>query len=113
MALSFIKLFDPAQLTTSTATYFTLPTTPTTNILQNARIQFINTTGSPVTVTANAIKVGGSASASNEFLSAYSIAGNAYLEKDVPTLAAGDFIQALASANTSITIQPLGGVIVS
>ena len=63
-------------------------------------------------VTAPLLAIG-TAAAGNAFISAKSIAANDYLDVDVPVMPAGAFIQALASANTSITAHMLSGSIFS
>lgn len=114
MALTFTKLFAPTVLTTSAATIYTCPATPTSSLLKNGRVRFTNTTAGAVTVTAYAVPVAGAAAAGNCFVNTYSIAGNGgYLDIDLPMLAAGDFFQALAGAATSITVQALDGVPIS
>jgi hypothetical protein len=113
MTIAIIQLFPPTVLTTSAATLFTMPTSPTTSILRNGRMRFLNTTASPVTVTAYAVPKGGTAGVGNAFLDAQSIAANAYLDTDIPVMAEGDFLQALASAGTAVTASELDGVIFS
>lgn len=113
MAISIIQLFAPTVLTTAAATLFTCPVSPTTNILRNGRMRFLNTTAGAITVTAYAVPAAGTAGVGNAFLSAQSIAGGAFFDSDIPVLKAGDFLQALASANTSITVTELDGVLFS
>jgi hypothetical protein len=109
MTITYSQLFAPTVLTTSAATLFTAPATLTTTLLRGGRIRFTNTTAGAVTVTAHAIPSGGSAAAGNMFLQAKSIAANDYLDTDVPMLGPGGFVQALASANTSVTASALSG----
>ena len=113
MALSITQLFPPTVLTNSAATLFTMPTSPTTSILKNGRMRFNNTTAGAITVTAYAVPKGGTAAVGNAFLSAVSIAANSFLDTDIPVMGEGDFLQALASANTSITASQLDGVLFS
>lgn len=113
MALSFTQLFAAAALTNAAATYYTVPATPTSSLLMNGRVRFSNITAGAITVTAYAIQSGGSAADANAFMKGESIAANSHVDIDVPLLAAGGFLQALASANTSITITALAGVIFS
>ncbi len=68
-----------------------------------------NTTAGAVSVTAHAVPSGGTASDGNAFLKAKSIAANDYLDVDVPIIALGGTLQALASANTSITAHMISG----
>jgi len=98
------RLIAGSQLTTSAATYYTAPAL-TQCIIR--KLTFVNTTGGAVTVTAHLITSGGSASASNTIASAKSLAGGeAWSSPDAEgqVLEAGGFIQALASAGTSITV---------
>ena len=106
MAISPNDLFQ-AHLTTSAATYYTA-----TNL--KARIDALaltNTTGGAITATVYLVPSGGSAGVTNCILSAVSIAANSTLV--VPGalgqwIESGGTIQALASANTSITIVASG-----
>ena len=105
------RLIAGSQLTTAAATYYTAPAN-TKAVISACRLT--NTTAGAVTATVYLIASGGSASASNTVLSAKSLAaGESY---DVPidgqVLLAGGFIQALASANTSISIVASGTEIV-
>lgn len=104
MARTAKRLIAGSQLTTSAATYYTAPAL-TQCIIR--KISCTNTTGGAVTVTLYLITSGGSASASNTIASAKSLAaGETWSSPDVEgqVLEAGGFIQALASAGTSITI---------
>lgn len=56
-----------------------------------------------------AVPAAGTASASNCFLNAKSIAVNDYLDVDVPIMGAGDILQGLAGTATAITVQALAG----
>jgi len=113
MALTFIKLFAPQQLGTAAATIFTCPAAPSTTVLKNGRLRLTNTTAAAVTATLYAVPAAGVAGAANAFVSAQSIPANSFVDVDIPTLAAGDFIQGLAGAATSITVHELGGVLYS
>lgn len=113
MAVNITQLFAPAQLTTSAATYYTVPTTPTDITLKNLRVRFANTGTATVSITAYAIQSGGTASASNCVANNESIAPNTHLDLDIPMLAAAGFFQALASAATSVTVSCLDGVLFS
>jgi hypothetical protein len=66
-----------------------------------------------VTATMYAVPSGGSAGVTNMCMNAQCIGPNSYTDVDVPTLGAGDTLQALAGANSSVTIHELGGVIYS
>jgi hypothetical protein len=109
-SIDYVKLFSPAQLGTSAATYYTVASGKQ---LRNAVLQFANTTGGAVTVTAYAIDSGGSASDSNAIIKGKSIAGGDTLTVSVPVMDGGSVLQALASAGTSITICALDGMLVT
>ena len=109
MTITYSKAFEPTVLTTSAATLFTVATLPTSNLLRGGRVRFSNTTAGPITVTAYAVPLSGTAAVGNAITSAKSIAANDYLDIDLPVMKAGDFFQALASANTSITAHYLSG----
>ena len=101
-----------AQLTTSAATYYTAPAS-TTTVIQS--VVLTNTTAGAVTATVHLVASGGSATASNMVLSARSLsAGETYLVPGTAgmILATGGTLQALASANTSISLQAAGTEIV-
>lgn len=100
------------QLTTSAATYYTVPSSTTTVINS---VALTNTTAGAVTATVYLVASGGSASASNTVLSARSLAaGETYLVPGCAgmVLAAAGTLQALASANTSISLMASGTEIV-
>ena len=109
MSVSYSAFFTPTVLGTSVGTLFTVPASPTSTLLRGGRMRFTNTTGAAVTVTAYAIPSGGSAADGNSFVKAKSIAANDYLDIDVPLMSPGGFVQALASAATSVTAHMLSG----
>lgn len=113
MAVSISQLFVPSLLTASAVTIYTVPTLPATSTLARGRIRFSNTDTVTRAVTAYAIQSGGSAVAGNCFLNAESISANAYLDIDLPVLAAGGFIQALADLTNKVSVSELDGVIFS
>lgn len=113
MAITFLKVFQPAQLASSSGLLYTVPAAPTTNLLRNGRVRLTNTSASAVACTLNAVPAAGSASATNQFLPAVSIAANSWLEVDVPQMAAGDMLYGFASAATSVSIAAMDGVIQS
>lgn len=112
MAVQVVQLFPATVLTTGAATLFTVTGAPSV-VLSRGRIRFTNTTAGAVTVTAYGIPSGGSAAVGNCFCYQQSVAGGNNLDIDVPDLVLGGFIQALASANTSITAHALDGVLFS
>ena len=93
----------------SADTLFTVPTSPSSLILINGRLRFVNHTGGAVTVKAWAVPLSGSALNSNLFLPTTSIGANSYLDVDIPQMGPGAFVQAQAGAATSITAIPLDG----
>tara|TARA_R110000868_G_scaffold160430_2_gene390041 strand:- start:5308 stop:5649 length:342 start_codon:yes stop_codon:yes gene_type:complete len=113
MTTSYSNFFVPTVLTTSAATLYTVPATPTNSLLRGGRMRFTNTAAGPITVTAYAVPSGGFAAVGNAFISAKSIAAGDYLDADVPIMPAGAFIQALASSATSITAHMLSGSVFS
>ena len=110
MALNYAKLFEPAALTATVATYYTVPGA---NTLRNATVRLTNTTAAPVTATVHAVPLSASATASNAILYGYAIPANSYIDVVIPVMKAGDTIQALAGAATSLTIHMLDGVLFS
>jgi len=113
MALQFLKMFQPVQLGTSAAAIYTVPTSPTTTLLQNGRVQLTNTTSSSATATLYAVPAAGADSATNEFFPGQSIGPNSFVQVDVPQLAAGDAIWASAGTASAINIQAISGVLQS
>lgn len=113
MSITYSNFFAPTVLGAAAATLYTVPATPTSNLLRGGRIRLTNTTAGAITVTLYAVPAAGAAAAGNAFVSAKSIAANDYLDVDVPIMPAGAFIQALASAGTSITAHMISGGIYS
>lgn len=113
MALTFAKLFQPQQLPNVVGTIYTNPANPTTSVLKNGRVRLTNTTAGAVTATLYAVPSSGAPTDANAFMKGQSIAANSFVDVDLPTLAAGDMLQGLAGAVTSITIHELGGALYS
>lgn len=93
-----------AQLTNAVATYYT---TPTNVIATISALTLTNTTAGSVTATVHIVPDGGSASDSNKVLHAKAIAaGESYVVSPAiaQSMEAGATLQALAGANTSITL---------
>lgn len=105
--LTFKQLFAPNQV--DNAAPETLYTCPANTITRNLRVRFANTTAGAVTIKAWAVPSAGSAADSNVCLPTYSIGANSYIDVDIPILGGGDFVQAQASAATSITATCLDG----
>ncbi len=105
---TYDKLFAPAQLGATVATYATIPAG---SILRDGRILLANTTAGAVTYTVYAVPSGGSASDANAIVKGRSLGANDFVELDLPRMGAGDTLQALAGAATSITIHHISGVV--
>lgn len=112
MTVQVIQMFAPTVLTTSAVTLYTVAGAPAV-VFSRGRIRFTNTTGSAQTVTAYGIPSGGAAAVGNCFCFQLSVPGGTNLDLDVPDLVLGGFVQALASANTSITAHALDGILFS
>ncbi len=97
----------PAQIAGTATTYYT-----STNCRTRVdKATVCNTTVGAVTFTMYKIPVSGSASATNTIVSAHSVlAGETYTCPELVGhwLAPGDFIQALASAATSLSLEMSG-----
>lgn len=109
MTISYLKFFNPVVLGTGATTLLTVAATPTTNLLRGGRVRLTNTTSAAVAGTLYAVPSGGSAAVGNCFCAAKVIAGNDYLDIDVPILAAGDTLQGLAGAGSSLTAHMIAG----
>lgn len=110
MTITYSAFFAPTVLGTTAATLGSpVPSTPTTTLLRGGRIRLTNTTAGAATVTLYAVPFGGTAGVGNAFLAAKSINANDFLDVDVPIMPAGAFIQALASAATTITAHMISG----
>lgn len=105
---TYDKLFDPAQLGTSGATYYTVPTG---SLLRDGRILLANTTAAAATYTVHVVPSGGSASDTNAIVKGRSMGPNDFIELDLPRMEAGDTLQALAGTATAISIHYLSGVL--
>jgi hypothetical protein len=93
-----------AQLTASAAVYYTAPNGVTSTI---NNLSLTNTSASPVAVTLYRVASGGSASAANMILSAFSLAaGQTYVPPQAIglQLSQGMTLQALASTASAVTI---------
>lgn len=102
------QLSAGAQLTTSAATYYTVPANTITTI---SACSLTNSTATARTATVYLVPSGGTADATNIILSARTIAaGETYNVAAAigQTIPAGATIQALAEAGTAITIVASG-----
>lgn len=95
----------PAQLTTSVATYYTVGANKNA-IVKNMTV--CNSTGTARTFTIHRVPSGGTAGVTNIVVSARPIAAGetqSVWEFIGKVLAVGDTIQALADANTAVTLD--------
>jgi len=109
MAISYAKFFQPTLLTTSLVTIYTVPSVPPSTLLRNARVRLTNFTTLATTARVHAVPSAGSASTTNAFFYDVTVPADDYIDVDLPILAAGDFIQALAGTATSVNIQVISG----
>jgi hypothetical protein len=108
MTISYSNFFAPTVLGVTAGTLYTVPALSTT-LLRGGRIRLTNTSANAVSVTLYAVPLAGTAAAGNAFASAKVVAANDYLDVDIPIMPAGSFLQALASAATSITASMISG----
>lgn len=104
MARTPKRIIAGAQLTTSTAIYYTAPTNQSCVI---RRVSFTNTTGTAATVDLYLVASGGTAGASNQIVVDKVISpGETWSCPDVEgqVLAPGGTIQAQSDTNSAITI---------
>lgn len=114
MALSFSQLFAPTVVSNaSNTTLYTVPSDPATTIARGVRVRFANVTGSAATVRAWAVPSAGTAANGNTVLPTVSVPANDYLDVQIPVLAAGNTLQALAGTATAITATCLDGFLQS
>lgn len=110
MTMQYSKLFEPVVLVLTTpTTIFTVPSVVATTLLKGAVVRITNTTAGPVSATLHNVPLSGSAAAANICFPTTSIGANAYVDVQVPQMKAGDFLQAFASAATSLNIQAIAG----
>lgn len=109
MAITYEKVFQPTVLGTSATTLFTARTAPASILLRGGRVRFTNTSTGPVQVSAWTVPAAGASGDANSIIKLRSISPGDYLDIDLPTMAADDFLQASASAATSITAHFLSG----
>lgn len=105
--LTLVNLVPGSVLTNAAAVYYTANNVRTT--IQNATV--VNTTAGAITVTIYIVPAAGSPGASNTKISAQSIAaGQSYTCPELigANIMPGGTLQALASANTSLTLMVSG-----
>ena len=110
MTIAPIQMFAPTQLSTAALTLYTFSSGSGAAVMTHGRIEFVNNGVSATTVTAYDIPSGGSATATNEFCPAATIAAGATLTVDVPVIALGGTIQALSPAGTLVVAHSLDGL---
>lgn len=113
MAINYQKFFQPTTLTASAAIIYTVPASPVSNLLRGSRVRLTNTTTSPKTAKLYAVPSGGSIADSCVFFADQTVPANGYVDVDIPILAAGDTIQALASVTPGVNIQAMAGGVFS
>lgn len=112
--ISFLQLFAPTQVNNASPTIlYTVPSSPSSSLLRNARVRFSNTTGSAATIKAWAVPSAGAATDSTVMLPTHSVAANDYIDIDVPVMSAGGSLQAQAGTGTAITATCLDGFLQS
>lgn len=113
MAISYQKFFQPQTLTTSAVVVYTVPTTPVSNLFRGGRVRLTNSTSTPKTARLHAVPASGALADVNAFFFDQTIPAFGYIDVDVPVIAAGDTIQALASATPGVGIQAMTGGVFS
>jgi len=112
MTVSPKKLFTPAQLTASAATYYTCPNNSKTVL---KKVTLTNDGSAPETVTIYLVENGGSEGATNIALKEKAIGAGETLEVyelEGHIMNAGDFIRALASTASKVSFHASGVEIV-
>lgn len=108
MSISYTSFFVPTLLPITVTTLFTVPS-GVSSLLRGGRIRCTNTTVLAASVTLHNVPLGGSASTTNMFCNAKSIAANDYLDIDIPLMPAGSFVQALSGTASAVNVQMLSG----
>ena len=109
MTISYSSFFPPTVLGIAAATLFTVPASPNTTLLRGGRIRLTNTTAVAAAATLYAVPSAGSAAVGNAFVFGKSIAGNDFLDVDVPLMGPSAFVQGLAGTAASITTHMISG----
>lgn len=113
MAINYQKFFPPTTLTLSAAVIYTVPATPVSNLFRGGRVRLTNSTSTPKTARLHAVPAAGALSDANAFFFDQTVPAFGYVDVDVPIMAAGDTIQALASATPGVNIQVMTGGVFS
>jgi hypothetical protein len=101
MAITQKRLAGPAQLTASSAIYYTVPISTTTIVKQ---IILTNTTAAAKTVTVRLKPLGVAEAATHDIISAMSLAAN----ESTANATNSDQLAALCSSATSVNITVVG-----
>jgi hypothetical protein len=104
------NIIAATQLTNAVATYYTVPDKTKTTI---KKLTLTNTTGAAVTVVLYLVPRSGTAGVSNRILDTVNVPAHGSRPVDVTevvdhVMEQGDFIQAVASAASAITIRASG-----
>lgn len=113
MAISYQKFFEPQTLTVSAAVIYQVPVSPASNLFRGGRVRLTNSTALPKTARLHAVPAGGAVADVNAFFFDQTVPAFGYVDVDVPILAAGDAIQALASVTPGVGIQAMTGGVFS
>ena len=102
------RLISGSQLTTSVATYYTVPAN-TKAVIRNLSIS--NTTATAQTATLYLVPSGGTAGATNQLVTTHTVPAHSEWQCSIASghvLEAGGTIQGLADAATALTIMGSG-----
>lgn len=106
---TFPVFFDGTLLTTTTQTLYSVPSSPSSSILQEMQIKLTNITNQAQAVSVWAVPSGQGISDSFAIALDTVIAPNSFLLIPTQRLAAGGTIQAIASIADAVNIAPVGG----
>jgi hypothetical protein len=104
------KLFAPMLLSTSAGTIYTVPSGMT---LGHFRIRVTNLDTGDHTVTLYGVPNGAIPATANTFAGAEVVKANWHTDYDVPVLQGGDYLSALSSDGTHVTIHQIDGILFS
>ena len=109
MSITYQRFITPQLLSNSDVTLFTVPITPPQTVMKSLRVRLANTGATAATASLNVVPAGGAVGSSNNCLPAVSIVPNDYLDVDVPDMAAGDALHAIAGTTNVISVTQLDG----
>jgi hypothetical protein len=113
MAITYQRFITPQLLSSTDVVLFTVPITPVQTVMKSLRLRLANTSAAAATASLNVVPAGGAVAASNNCLPAVSIAPNDYIDVDVPDMAAGDALHAIAGTANVISVTQLDGFLKS